>query len=454
MSQRQVSFPFILFLGHTFLTEVNHLSGLDAHTARHVMQTLKSLSLKGKTVVVSIHQPRYDIFQLADDVILLSHGGGQVWAGPRCQLLDHLAAIGHPCPPLMNPADFLLDITSVDYRSPDMVLESISRLKVLVSKYSEKLLTPTVAVDQNGFQDCETIDSHAIYLDFLEKPLIFSLSILLNRSILNLSRQPMLCSARLSQGIFFALILCAFYAPVGDNQNAIQNIIGNLYELTALCFIGMLSCIAQFPMERNVFFREYADGTYSALSFYLAYFVIAIPFVFICALLVAVLMTHGIGLLPTAEGFVLFSGMLFVMLFFGECIGVMFCSAFLHIGFSVNIMSMCISIFNMMVGFVAPDMPAFFVYAGNFSPVKWAAIVLANAVLDGQQFSCSSEEQTADGSCPLSTGEDVLELYSMEYGSGKYSDQRFYILMTVLLTVVYFVLTFVVIRLKVLYLSH
>lgn len=103
--------------------------GLDTFTARHIVETLKDLSEKyNKTVVMSIHQPRYDIFGLVDDVILLSKGiiwilmiiiivtkqGKQVWAGDKSLLLQALNSIGFSCPELVNPADFILDISSID----------------------------------------------------------------------------------------------------------------------------------------------------------------------------------------------------------------------------------------------------------------------------------------------------------------------------------------------------
>lgn len=64
-------------------------------------------------MVVSIHQPRYDVFALLDDVILLARGR-LVWSGNSADMLKHFAALGHPCPPLTNPADFILDISSID----------------------------------------------------------------------------------------------------------------------------------------------------------------------------------------------------------------------------------------------------------------------------------------------------------------------------------------------------
>jgi ABC-type multidrug transport system ATPase subunit len=41
------------------------LSGLDAFTAHNVMLTLKALADSGRTVVVSVHQPRSDIWNVS-----------------------------------------------------------------------------------------------------------------------------------------------------------------------------------------------------------------------------------------------------------------------------------------------------------------------------------------------------------------------------------------------------
>jgi ABC-type multidrug transport system ATPase subunit len=97
------------------------LPGLDAFTARHVVETLRDLCRQGRTVVLSIHQPRYDIFSLLDDVLLLSRGK-QMWWGSASGMMKYFQALGHPCPPLTNPADFILDITSVDVRCYNDVL--------------------------------------------------------------------------------------------------------------------------------------------------------------------------------------------------------------------------------------------------------------------------------------------------------------------------------------------
>jgi hypothetical protein len=287
------------------------------------------------------------------------------------------------------------------------------------------------------------------------KPFTFTLPLLIQRSMLNLYRQPILLSTRISQGLFFALILAAFYAPIGESQIAVQNIMGNLYELSALCFIGMLNCIAQFPIERNVFYREYRDGGYGAMSFIFTYFIIAFPILCVSAILISLLMCFGVGLCnSSSESYWLVTYVLFSFMFVGECVGVMFCVIFTHIGFSVNIMSMIISMLNILAGFIALDMPIFFEYIGFISPNKWGSIIMSNAVLQGQVFTCDADEVTASGECYFATGEQVLLEYNMNYNPNRHKTKNFYIIVFTAMICLYFVFTLFVFRIKAYLHSH
>ena len=49
-------------------------SGLDATSALSVITTLKALSRLGITVITIIHQPRQEIFEALDSLILLANG--------------------------------------------------------------------------------------------------------------------------------------------------------------------------------------------------------------------------------------------------------------------------------------------------------------------------------------------------------------------------------------------
>ncbi|KAF8948842.1 hypothetical protein BGZ47_002002 [Haplosporangium gracile] len=56
-------------------------SSLDALTALSVMQTLKRIAVLARTVVCTIYQPRVDIWNELDDVLLLVNGRRLAYAG-------------------------------------------------------------------------------------------------------------------------------------------------------------------------------------------------------------------------------------------------------------------------------------------------------------------------------------------------------------------------------------
>jgi ABC-type multidrug transport system ATPase subunit len=93
-------------------------TGLDSTSAFQVIKSLQSLARKGRTIIVTIHQPRSEIWNLFDNVILLSRGS-PAYAGSAKDCLPYFAKLGHQMPPFTNPAEYLIDVVSVDNRSPE-----------------------------------------------------------------------------------------------------------------------------------------------------------------------------------------------------------------------------------------------------------------------------------------------------------------------------------------------
>ncbi|XP_055773074.1 broad substrate specificity ATP-binding cassette transporter ABCG2-like [Salvelinus fontinalis] len=71
------------------------------------------MSSHGRTIILSIHQPRYSIYRLFDSLTLLV-SGKQVYHGPAQRALDYFSDIGYTCEPHNNPADFFLDVINGD----------------------------------------------------------------------------------------------------------------------------------------------------------------------------------------------------------------------------------------------------------------------------------------------------------------------------------------------------
>uniref|UniRef100_A0A8C8VVA5 Broad substrate specificity ATP-binding cassette transporter ABCG2 n=1 Tax=Peromyscus maniculatus bairdii TaxID=230844 RepID=A0A8C8VVA5_PERMB len=98
--------PSILFLDEP-------TTGLDSSTANAVLLLLKRMSKQGRTIIFSIHQPRYSIFKLFDSLTLLA-SGKLMFHGPAQEALEYFASAGYHCEPYNNPADFFLDVINGD----------------------------------------------------------------------------------------------------------------------------------------------------------------------------------------------------------------------------------------------------------------------------------------------------------------------------------------------------
>jgi len=87
-------------------------SGLDATAALEVCSTLKAIADLGLTVTAVIHQPRLEIFETFDDLLLLAPGGLTVYMGPQKQVIDYFLSMGFRFLEGHNPADDLLDFVA------------------------------------------------------------------------------------------------------------------------------------------------------------------------------------------------------------------------------------------------------------------------------------------------------------------------------------------------------
>lgn len=54
-------------------------SGLDSTSSEEVLACLRKVADLGLTIVTVLHQPRYEIFQMFHDVLLLGEGGMTVY---------------------------------------------------------------------------------------------------------------------------------------------------------------------------------------------------------------------------------------------------------------------------------------------------------------------------------------------------------------------------------------
>ncbi|KAM5576933.1 ABC transporter G family member 1 [Rosa sericea] len=91
-------------------------SGLDSAASFYVMSRIANLGHKSsqRTIVASIHQPSSEVFQLFDNLCLLS-SGETVYFGPASKANEFFTASGFPCPTLLYPSDHFLKTINNDF---------------------------------------------------------------------------------------------------------------------------------------------------------------------------------------------------------------------------------------------------------------------------------------------------------------------------------------------------
>ncbi|NXS62353.1 ABCG2 protein, partial [Brachypteracias leptosomus] len=260
-------------------------TGLDASTANAVLILLKKLSRRGRTIIFSIHQPRYSIFKLFDSLTLLALGK-VLYHGPAKQALEYFSSIGYECEPFNNPADFFLDIingdsTAVaaskeDHRPGDTGKEDkmdISVVDVLHQKYlnsslyqSTKEALGKVELGRGSKQGVSKQGHEITYANgFLTQ--LYWVS---KRSLKNLIRNPQASVAQIAVTIILALVVGAIFFGVKLDRSGIQNRVGSLFFVTTNQCFSSVSAIELFIRDKKLFVHQYTSGYYRVSAYFLA----------------------------------------------------------------------------------------------------------------------------------------------------------------------------------------
>ncbi|KAB1266916.1 ATP-binding cassette sub-family G member 8 [Camelus dromedarius] len=136
--RRRVSIAVQLLWNPGILILDEPTSGLDSFTAHNLVKTLSRLARGNRLVLISIHQPRSDIFRLFDLVLLMT-SGTTIYLGAAQHMVQYFTAAGYPCPRYSNPADFYVDLTSIDRRSKEQEAATKEKAQSLAALFQEKV---------------------------------------------------------------------------------------------------------------------------------------------------------------------------------------------------------------------------------------------------------------------------------------------------------------------------
>uniref|UniRef100_A0A3P8Q8B9 ABC transporter domain-containing protein n=1 Tax=Astatotilapia calliptera TaxID=8154 RepID=A0A3P8Q8B9_ASTCA len=261
-------------------------TGLDASTANSVLLLLKRMANNGRTIILSIHQPRYTIYRLFDSLTLLVNGH-QVYHGPARSALEYFSDIGYICEPHNNPADFFLDVINGDSTAvalnsgktedPDQELDSESMSKSrrgigekLVEEYRNcQHFKETKAELERIVQGKKVVTTTPFRTITYTTGFFTQFRWVLKRTFRNLILNPQTSIAQVAVTILLALVVGALFFNVQNDSSGIQNRTGALFFVVVnQCFSSLLAA-ELFIAERKIFTHEYISGYYRVSVYFL-----------------------------------------------------------------------------------------------------------------------------------------------------------------------------------------
>uniref|UniRef100_A0A7M4F2Z8 ATP-binding cassette sub-family G member 2-like n=1 Tax=Crocodylus porosus TaxID=8502 RepID=A0A7M4F2Z8_CROPO len=294
--------PAVLFLDEP-------TTGLDASTANAVLLLLKRMARRGKTIVFSIHQPRYSIFKLFDTLTLLA-SGRLLYHGPAQTAMQYFKSIGYECEPYNNPADFILDIINGDSTAVTVRrnYEEVSGDDTIARALADLYSSSSYYKETKAELEKLPLEHKMISSDF--KKITYSTSFfhqlkwVSRRTFKNLIGNPQNSTAQLGIVTVLGIIIGAIFAGVKNDASGIQNRVGALFFLTTNQCMNSITTIELFVTEKKIFIHEYVSGYYRVSAYFFSKILAdLIPMRTLPSIIFTCINYFMIGFKPTAQAF-------------------------------------------------------------------------------------------------------------------------------------------------------
>ncbi|KAF9350487.1 hypothetical protein BGX34_001194, partial [Mortierella sp. NVP85] len=257
-------------------------SGLDAFSSYEVMKSLTKLAKSSqKTIVISIHQPRSEIFRLlseSDGQMVLLSRGDVIYSGPVRSVLPWIESTGvGACPTGVNPFDYLLDLSMIDFASEAMEKSTAVRRDLLVQAWAQRgaarvndLSLLTSSGGESSAQPANASSSVSLAVDIIPKgsgPSLWSqIRVLTSRGWRNQMRDSVVIWGCIGECIVIGLAVGAIFYQLDGSLGGIRSRTSLVYAVGAIqAYLMLMIMIYRLSQEIVVYDRERMDRWYGPL---------------------------------------------------------------------------------------------------------------------------------------------------------------------------------------------
>eukprot|EP01113_Clastostelium_recurvatum_P037483 TRINITY_DN5489_c0_g1_i3.p1 TRINITY_DN5489_c0_g1~~TRINITY_DN5489_c0_g1_i3.p1 ORF type:complete len:1654 (-),score=318.95 TRINITY_DN5489_c0_g1_i3:50-5011(-) len=457
-------------------------TGLDSTTSLEVVRAVRDLARVGRmSMLVSLLQAPQEVFELFDMLLIVSKGE-QVYFGPRDKAVEYFADLEFDAPEGENPAEFLQEVADYPYKYSRDLPPKLKEAKDFAAAYKEsQYYTDTLRVIDNpdelfkgvkaqdwgqwaktqsprpgqtqrnaqgepihpqdskdkkdsepppndydrgakkkrwGWgkkdQDHDHVQVYAASTWTQTKWNFWRAFTMTKRSLAQVR-------ARCIKSIFMGLVLGSLFWQIDNDQLGANSRQGVVFFALTFTLFGSFVAIPGFFVERAVFYDQRASRWYKTWTYLMANIALEIPIALVESVLFGSILYWMVGLKASADAFIYFLLMLFVVDLMAQIFVRMLSIITPTVDLASTITPVVFSFFLLMCGFIVrrPVIPGWWIWMYWADPVHWAIEGLLSSELANTQYYCTPQQllppgDTLDGQlilnkvCPRTTGEAEL----------------------------------------------
>ncbi|KAL7102014.1 hypothetical protein ACP275_08G092800 [Erythranthe tilingii] len=421
-------------------------SGLDSSSALQIVDMLKSMAeTRGRTVVLSIHQPGFRIVKQFNSVLLLANG--VVLHHGSIELLTvNLMLMGLHLPLHVNPVEFAIEsIETMNQHHHQIATTPPNKIAPPPGGGTSRTGRFTL---QQLFQQSKVIDEESLPLDAgIDVPRgyansrFFETMILTHRFGKNIYRTKELFACRTISMLLSSVVLGSIFYNLKDNLIGAEERVGLFAFILTFLLSSTTEALPIFLQEKEILMKETSSGSYRVSSYAIANGLVYLPFLLILAILFSVPVYWLVGLNRSFVAFAHFLALIWLILYTANSVVVCFSALVPNFIIGNSVISAVMGSFFLFSGyFVSKNgIPKYWVFMHYISLFKYPFEGLLINEFSGSK-KCL---EYMFGTCVVS-GEDVLR----EEGYGdEESRWRNYVIMVGFILVYRFV-SYVILRCK------
>ena len=219
-------------------------------------------------IILAVHQPRSEIWSLFDNVVLLTKGI-TAYAGSADTCLEYFSKLGYTVGPFINPAEYLLDIISVDNRTSEAEEASLERVNGIERSWREHSAKDMESTEKPAVEVLDSSAEHPVKKSSqYTTTTTQQVRVLTSRTWKVIIRDPIGTLGSLIAATGLAVLSGLIFLQLNESLAGIHNRQGALYiGVTMQGYLVMLYEVYKLSQDIRLFDEESRQGVVSVPAF-------------------------------------------------------------------------------------------------------------------------------------------------------------------------------------------